>query len=168
MNHPVGCILMTVTRLRFLNRFLLAKMCFNVIFEVFFFQKVSKSNSDWKSSQNDVNSIAGSTTTNGDVNPESTVVIRRKSIRPNPNEGVAEAILKEDPYGRATNMRMTSFMDAKGILSQSSSATLPHYPTQPTVQNVFSNCSTMPLPQHTSANIPQPIANGNRYKSFFK
>lgn len=133
------------------------------MFQSVIFQKVSKSNSDWKSSQNDVSSTAGSTTTNGDVNPESTVVIRRKSIRPNPNEGVAEAILKEDPYGRATNMRMTSFMDAKGILSQSSSATLPHYPTQPTVQNVFSNCSTMPLPQHTSANIPQPIVNGNRY-----
>ncbi|XP_066245516.1 protein tincar isoform X2 [Euwallacea similis] len=117
-------------------------------------QQPSKPSSDWKSSQNDVNS-------NGELNPESTVVIRRKSIRPNPNEGVAEAILKEDPYGRATNMRMTSFMDSKGILSQSSSATLPHYPTQPSVQNVFSNCSTMPLPQHTSASIPQPMVNGN-------
>ncbi|ERL89253.1 hypothetical protein D910_06626 [Dendroctonus ponderosae] len=76
---------------------------------------------------------------------------------------VAEAILKEDPYGRATNMRMTSFMDSKGMHSQSSSATLPHYPTQPSVQNMYSNCSTMPLPQHTSGNIGQPITNGNRY-----
>ncbi|KAH1005560.1 hypothetical protein HUJ04_006520 [Dendroctonus ponderosae] len=96
-----------------------------------------------------------------DSNPEDTVVIRRRSLRPNPNEGVAEAILKEDPYGRATNMRMTSFMDSKGMHSQSSSATLPHYPTQPSVQNMYSNCSTMPLPQHTSGNIGQPITNGN-------
>ncbi|CAG9772839.1 unnamed protein product [Ceutorhynchus assimilis] len=112
--------------------------------------------------QNDDSQATNSGSGSVKSNPESTVVIRRKSIRPNPNEGVSEAILKEDPYGRATNMRMTSFMDTKGILIQSSSATLPHYPTQPSVQNMFSNnCSTMPLPQHTSGNIPQSITNGN-------
>lgn len=75
---------------------------------------------------------------------------------------VSEAILKEDPYGRATNMRMTSFMDTKGIHGQSSSATLPHYPTQPSIQSVYTNCSTMPLPQHTSGSISQAMTNGNR------
>ncbi|XP_050303784.1 protein tincar [Anthonomus grandis grandis] len=118
---------------------------------------------DWKSSQldnsqtNNLINLEGTT----ESKPESTVVIRRRSLRPNPNEGVAEHILKEDPYGRATNMRMTSFMDGKGGMGPSSSATLPHYPTQPSVQNVFSNCSTMPMPQHTSQNIPQNLANGN-------
>lgn len=34
-----------------------------------------------------------------DGQPESTVVIRRKSIRPNKTEIVAPAILEEDPYG---------------------------------------------------------------------
>ncbi|XP_060527941.1 protein tincar [Cylas formicarius] len=98
---------------------------------------------------------------NVEPQPESTVVIRRKSLRANPNEGVPEAILKEDPYGRATNMKMISFMDQKNLGCQSSSATLPHYPTQPTVQNAYPNCSTMPLPQHTSGNIPQNLINGN-------
>ncbi|XP_030768318.1 protein tincar isoform X3 [Sitophilus oryzae] len=115
---------------------------------------------DWKSS--DTDNCQAANLINLDVEsqqPESTVVIRRKSIRPNPNEGVPDAILKEDPYGRATNMRMTSFTDHKGI--QSSSATLPHYPTQPSIQNAYPNCSTMPLPQHTSGNIPQPMTNGN-------
>lgn len=119
---------------------------------------------EWKSSQTD--NSQGGNLINLDVpaetqQPESTVVIRRKSIRPNPNEGVPDAILKEDPYGRATNMRMTSFTDVKGLMGQSSSATLPHYPTQPSVQNMYPNCSTMPLPQHTSGNIPQTMTNGN-------
>lgn len=92
---------------------------------------------------------------------ESTVVIRRKSIRPNKTEGIAPAILEEDPYGRATNMRMTSFTDRKDLAHiQSCSATLPHYPTQP-VQNVYPNCSTMPLPQHTTNNTSTAMVNGN-------
>ncbi|XP_018563624.1 protein tincar isoform X2 [Anoplophora glabripennis] len=94
--------------------------------------------------------------------PESTVVIRRKSIRPSKTECIAPAILEEDPYGRATNMRMTSFTDRKDLAHiQSCSATLPHYPTQP-VQNVYPNCSTMPLPQHTTTNTaPTTMVNGN-------
>ncbi|KAL1505371.1 hypothetical protein ABEB36_004954 [Hypothenemus hampei] len=124
----------------------------------------NKQTSEWKVSHNDTTTSLINLDGTIDANPESTVVIRRMSLRPHPNEGVAEAILKEDPYGRATNMRMTSFMDTKtGILGQqSSSATLPHYPTQPSVQNVYSNnCSTMPLPQHTSNNIPHQMTNGN-------
>lgn len=35
-----------------------------------------------------------------DGQPESTVVIRRKSIRPNKTDIVAPAILEEDPYGK--------------------------------------------------------------------
>lgn len=77
-------------------------------------------------------------------------------------------ILKSNRYfngiyflaGRATNMRMTSFTDKTG------SATLPHYPTQP-VQNVYPNCSTMPLPQHTTPNnIPSTMMNGNSCNVF--
>ncbi|CAH0554998.1 unnamed protein product [Brassicogethes aeneus] len=94
--------------------------------------------------------------------PESTVVIRRKSTRINPNEGVSSVILNEDPYGRATNMRMTSFTDVSNDLQnmQSSSATLPHYPTQP-VQNVYPHCSTMPLPHNNVQNSNSKLGNGN-------
>lgn len=56
-------------------------------------------------------------------------------------------------------MRMTSFTDKTG------SSTLPHYPTQP-VQNVYPNCSTMPLPQHTTSNIPSTMMNGNSCNVF--
>ncbi|VEN35152.1 unnamed protein product [Callosobruchus maculatus] len=56
-------------------------------------------------------------------------------------------------------MRMTSFTD-KNHVAQSCSATLPHYPTQP-VQNVYPNCSTMPLPQHTTNNSTANMVNGN-------
>jgi hypothetical protein len=72
---------------------------------------------------------------------EATVVIRRKLSRAkltdplNPNE---------EPFGRSTNMRMTSFTESNDIRIQSSSATLPHYPTQPIV--TYPHCSTMPLP----------------------
>ncbi|XP_057652627.1 protein tincar isoform X1 [Diorhabda carinulata] len=87
---------------------------------------------------------------------ESTVVIRRKSMRPNKTDIIAPAILEEDPYGRCTNMRMTSFTDKNNAQC---SATLPHYPTQP-VQNIYPNCSTMPLPQHSS-NVQANMVNGN-------
>lgn len=78
-------------------------------------------------------------------NSENTVVIRRK----NTNSVVCENTQnKEEPFGRSTNMRMTSFTehlppDLKNI--QASSATLPHYPTQPN-QNPQQQYSTMPLP----------------------
>ncbi|KAK1130276.1 hypothetical protein K0M31_018414 [Melipona bicolor] len=72
---------------------------------------------------------------------EATVVIRRKLSRTkltdplNPNE---------EPFGRSTNMRMTSFTESNDIRVHASSATLPHYPTQPVV--TYPHCSTMPLP----------------------
>ncbi|XP_017778054.1 PREDICTED: protein tincar-like isoform X2 [Nicrophorus vespilloides] len=92
---------------------------------------------------------------------DETVVIRRKAVRPkttvehhNHHLPIHQVIIKEEPFGRATNMRMTSFTDdLRG--SQASSATLPHYPTQPVPStNGFPHCSTMPLPQHTSSSIP--------------
>ncbi|KAL0129752.1 hypothetical protein PUN28_001779 [Cardiocondyla obscurior] len=76
---------------------------------------------------------------------EATVVIRRKLSRAkltdplNPNE---------EPFGRSTNMRMTSFTENNDIRIQASSATLPHYPTQPIV--TYPHCSTMPLPHASS------------------
>lgn len=119
---------------------------------------------EWKVSQTD-----GATGTTSatlaevlvETQPESTVVIRRKSMRPSTTDIPAD-ILNEDPYGRATNMRMTSFTDSTDLSSiQSSSATLPHYPTQP-MPAIYPNCSTMPLPQHTSNAIQAPaMVNGN-------
>ncbi|CAH1156014.1 unnamed protein product [Phaedon cochleariae] len=111
---------------------------------------------EWRSSQTDNSQNLINLT----ENPADSVVIRRKSIRPSKAEIVAPAILEEDPYGRATNMRMTSFTD-KTDQSQSCSATLPHYPTQP-VQNVYPNCSTMPLPHSSTNSSAAPsMANGN-------
>lgn len=79
---------------------------------------------------------------------EATVVIRRKLSRTkltdplNPNE---------EPFGRSTNMRMTSFTESNDVRVHASSATLPHYPTQPVV--TYPHCSTMPLPHasHSTA-----------------
>ncbi|XP_058794885.1 protein tincar isoform X2 [Phymastichus coffea] len=79
---------------------------------------------------------------------EATVVIRRKNSRTKLQE---PPLLSEEPFGRSTNMRMTSFTENSDLRSmQSSSATLPHYPTQPVV--TYPHCSTMPLP-HASHNI---------------
>lgn len=62
------------------------------------------------------NPIYASTTTNGD----GTVVIRRpSSAKGQPNasaSSAAEAFDDEDPYGRCTNMRLTSFADSNGGL----------------------------------------------------
>lgn len=46
----------------------------------------------------------------------------------------------QEPFGRSTNMRMTSFTDRP-----QQSATLPHYPTQQ-IGAAYPHCSTMPLP----------------------
>ncbi|KAK5645219.1 hypothetical protein RI129_006519 [Pyrocoelia pectoralis] len=85
---------------------------------------------------------------------ESTVVIRRKAARPKTNEIAPGVTINEEPFGRATNMRMTSFTehsDLKGM--QMTSSTLPHYPTQPIpTPNSFPHCSTMPLPQQHKPN----------------
>lgn len=97
-------------------------------------------------------------------NPEdNTVVIRRKINRIKPCESNQTHIIKEEQFGRATNMRMTSFTEHGDLKSiQSSSATLPHYPTQPApVPSIYPHCSTMPLPQHTSNNIPGNLGGGN-------
>lgn len=119
----------------------------------------------WKSSSLQRNTPNPSTSPPPDTSPvilenpaESTVVIRRKVLRP-PVDVVQGVGVKEEPFGRATNMRMTSFMEKTDLGSiQASSATLPHFPTQP-VQSVYAHCSTMPLPQH---NIPnQNLVAGN-------
>nr|XP_050853691.1 protein tincar isoform X4 [Vespula vulgaris] len=72
---------------------------------------------------------------------EATVVIRRKLSRTKLTEPLNP---NEEPFGRSTNMRMTSFTESNDIRIQASSATLPHYPTQPIV--TYPHCSTMPLP----------------------
>ena len=73
---------------------------------------------------------------------EATVVIRRRSSRTKLTEPLNP---NEEPFGRSTNMRMTSFTENSDLRAiQASSATLPHYPTQPVV--TYPHCSTMPLP----------------------
>ncbi|XP_063927551.1 protein tincar isoform X2 [Zophobas morio] len=89
---------------------------------------------------------------------ESTVVIRRKVSRPITADIAQGVVLKEEPFGRATNMRMTSFMEKSDLGNmQASSATLPHFPTQP-MQNVYAHCSTMPLPQQHVPNGQNLVA----------
>uniref|UniRef100_A0A1B6EGG5 Protein tincar n=1 Tax=Clastoptera arizonana TaxID=38151 RepID=A0A1B6EGG5_9HEMI len=68
---------------------------------------------------------------------EEDVVIRRKVER---KEIPVNGSTSQEPFGRATNIRMTTFSD-----HPQQSATLPHYPTQ-TVSPAYPNCSTMPLP----------------------
>ena len=73
---------------------------------------------------------------------EATVVIRRRSSKQKLTEPLNP---NQEPFGRSTNMRMTSFTENSDIRTvQASSATLPHYPTQPAV--TYPHCSTMPLP----------------------
>ena len=76
---------------------------------------------------------------------EATVVIRRRNSRPKEQSG-------EEPFGRSTNMRMTSFTEG-----QPSSATLPHYPTQPAAA-IYPHCSTMPLPHGSSHSAAAPMS----------
>lgn len=102
-------------------------------------------------------------------NPDdNTVVIRRKIMRPKPSDTNQTPVIKEEQFGRATNMRMTSFTEVGDLKNiQASSATLPHYPTQPVpVQTVYPHCSTMPLPQHTSNNISSNLGGGNSCNIF--
>ncbi|XP_068085891.1 protein tincar [Anabrus simplex] len=90
---------------------------------------------------------------------ESTVVIRRKQSRPKTTDGNPQLVMKDEPFGRSTNMRMTSFTDdgsrpTVGEAFPSSSSTLPHYPTQPIpVTAVYPHCSTMPLPSSSSGMV---------------
>lgn len=84
---------------------------------------------------------------------ENTVVIRRKSIKPNIIDIQQIPVIKEEPFGRSTNMRMTSFTEHNDLSKiQASSATLPHYPTQPIPQpTTYPHCSTMPLPHNSGS-----------------
>ncbi|XP_078036816.1 transmembrane protein tincar isoform X2 [Augochlora pura] len=79
---------------------------------------------------------------------EATVVIRRKLSRTKLTEPLNP---NEEPFGRSTNMRMTSFTESNDIRVHASSATLPHYPTQPIV--TYPHCSTMPLPHVSHASV---------------
>lgn len=94
---------------------------------------------------------------------DSTVVIRRKLNRPKTNDIAPIPVIKEEPFGRATNMRMTSFTENNDLKNiQASSATLPHYPTQPTpISSAYPHCSTMPLPQHTSNNMQTNLSSSS-------
>lgn len=101
---------------------------------------------------------------NGDLldsaSKDSTVVIRRRLSRPKLTDSLG---MGEEPFGRSTNMRMTSFTENSDLRAiQPSSATLPHYPTQPAV--TYPHCSTMPLPHassHNSAVASGAVVNGN-------
>lgn len=92
-------------------------------------------------------------------NTESTVVIRRKNAKSIVCENSQTPVIKEEPFGRSTNMRMTSFTENNDLKNiQASSATLPHYPTQPVnVQNPQTQYSTMPLPLQPKTNGTQPV-----------
>lgn len=81
---------------------------------------------------------------------ENTVVIRRKSTKPTVIDNQQIPVITEEPFGRSTNMRMTSFTEQNDLKNiQASSATLPHYPTQPVPsQGQYPHCSTMPLPHN--------------------
>ncbi|KAK6639249.1 hypothetical protein RUM43_007520 [Polyplax serrata] len=83
---------------------------------------------------------------------EDTVVIRRKSQRPLTADLTGPPEIKEDPFGRSTNMRMTSFTD-----ESSGSATLPHFPTQPPPTSVIYPCNTMPLPCPPAPPVVMPV-----------
>lgn len=81
---------------------------------------------------------------------DSTVVIHRRLSRTKLTE--APQNMNEEPFGRPTNMRLTSFTENNDLRAiQASSATLPHYPTQPVV--TYPHCSTMPLPHASHAVI---------------
>ncbi|XP_051161493.1 protein tincar isoform X3 [Leptopilina boulardi] len=88
---------------------------------------------------------------------ESTVVIRRRSSRTKLTEPLLNH--NEEPFGRSTNMRMTSFTENTDLRAiQASSATLPHYPTQPMV--TYPHCSTMPLPHASSHGMSNGTGGG--------
>ncbi|KAL0269560.1 UNVERIFIED_CONTAM: hypothetical protein PYX00_007252 [Menopon gallinae] len=82
---------------------------------------------------------------------ESTVVIRRKASRPRTTDLTRAPELKDEPFGRSTNMRMTSFTD------EGSSATLPHFPTQAPPPAVVYPCNTLPCPPNAPVIPVQPV-----------
>lgn len=91
-------------------------------------------------------------------NTESTVVIRRKNTKSVVCENSQTPVIKEEPFGRSTNMRMTSFTEHNDLKNiQASSATLPHYPTQPINAQNPNQYSTMPLPLQQKTNNSQSV-----------
>ncbi|XP_054258919.1 protein tincar [Macrosteles quadrilineatus] len=90
------------------------------------------------------------------ISEEEDVVIRRKVNRP---EVPATVTTVGEPFGRATNMRLTSFTDRP-----QQSATLPHYPTQ-VVNPAYPHCSTMPLPV-SNPTVPPLLGTGTSCNSF--
>lgn len=99
---------------------------------------------------------------------ENTVIIRRKSMQPKVKSIIPQPVINEEPFGRPTNMKMTTFTNSKESLKSivASSATLPHYPTQQ-VDVVTPNCSTMPLSfEARGVLLPQPMNSGSSCHSF--
>lgn len=95
-------------------------------------------------------------------NAENTVVIRRKMTKSVVCDNSQTPVIKEEPFGRSTNMRMTSFTEHNDLKNiQASSATLPHYPTQPlNNQTPQSQYSTMPLPLQQKTGSSQSVNMG--------
>lgn len=99
---------------------------------------------------------------------ENTVIIRRKSMQPKVKSIITQPVINEEPFGRPTNMKMTTFANSKESLKSivASSATLPHYPTQQ-VDIVTPNCSTMPLAlEARGVLLPPPMNSGSSCHSF--
>ncbi|XP_046689315.1 protein tincar isoform X3 [Homalodisca vitripennis] len=90
------------------------------------------------------------------ISEEEDVVIRRRVSRP---ETAPTCTAVTEPFGRATNMRLTSFTDRP-----QQSATLPHYPTQ-VVNPAYPHCSTMPLPV-SNPTVPTLLGSGTSCNSF--
>lgn len=90
------------------------------------------------------------------INEEEDVVIRRNVSK---LEDAPTATAVTEPFGRSTNMRLTSFKDRP-----QQSATLPHYPTQ-IVNPAYPHCSTMPLPV-SNPTVPTLLGTGTSCNSF--
>lgn len=113
---------------------------------------------------------------------QNTVVIRRNKLATNHHRAMSQTdhsmsngspstssnlvvVATDEPlFGRATNMRMTSFMEKNEMaaaMAANASSTLPHYPTAQPVQSVYAHCSTMPLPQQHNANTTNLLLQAN-------
>lgn len=73
-------------------------------------------------------------------------------------------------FGRATNMKMTSFCDSDKPMTDRMSATLPHFPTQTTGYYNPQHCLTMPSSNSHAPPSPAPadrysILTKSRYRS---
>lgn len=101
------------------------------------------------------------------LHAETMVIMRNGGVVPHPPPA-APSLPEEDPYGRCTNMRLTSFTETTGQsprdpriidLAQSSALTQPPQlqpqPSQPQQQYPSSNFNTMPA-QGLANQYPQP------------